>query len=82
MFLQKLSEAEEMRDQAGHSLSCTEQTIDPLQTVSAALSISFVQFVMRSGLRCWIIPLPFITGAVKPCNRRRKHTAFQNNLPW
>lgn len=35
MFLQKLCEAEEMRDQAGHSLSCTEQIIDPLQTVQS-----------------------------------------------
>lgn len=56
MFQQKLCEVIGIRDQAGHSLSCTEQSIEPLQTVSAALSLSFVQFVMLSGLKCWIIP--------------------------
>uniref|UniRef100_A0A672LUY9 Kinesin-like protein KIF20B n=1 Tax=Sinocyclocheilus grahami TaxID=75366 RepID=A0A672LUY9_SINGR len=39
MFQQKLCEANEMRDQAGHSLICTEQSIEPPQTVSAALSL-------------------------------------------
>ncbi|XP_051770957.1 kinesin-like protein KIF20B isoform X4 [Ctenopharyngodon idella] len=32
---QRPCEAEEMRDQAGHRLSSTEQTIDPLQTVQS-----------------------------------------------
>uniref|UniRef100_A0A671QQ63 Kinesin family member 20Bb n=1 Tax=Sinocyclocheilus anshuiensis TaxID=1608454 RepID=A0A671QQ63_9TELE len=50
MFQQRLCEANELRDQAGHSLSCTEQSIDPQQTVSAALSLSFVQF-MLSGIK-------------------------------
>ncbi|XP_067225354.1 kinesin-like protein KIF20B isoform X1 [Chanodichthys erythropterus] len=35
MFQQRPCEAEEMRDQAGHRLSSTEQTIDPLQTVQS-----------------------------------------------
>ncbi|XP_026132496.1 kinesin-like protein KIF20B isoform X1 [Carassius auratus] len=35
MFQQKLCEANEMRDQAGHSLSCTEQNIEPPQTVES-----------------------------------------------
>uniref|UniRef100_A0A673KRR5 Kinesin-like protein KIF20B n=1 Tax=Sinocyclocheilus rhinocerous TaxID=307959 RepID=A0A673KRR5_9TELE len=35
MFQQKLCEANEMRDQAGHSLICTEQSIEPLQTVKS-----------------------------------------------
>ncbi|XP_058649058.1 kinesin-like protein KIF20B isoform X1 [Onychostoma macrolepis] len=35
MFQQKLCEANEMRDQAGHSLSCTEQSIEPQQTVKS-----------------------------------------------
>ncbi|XP_067285530.1 kinesin-like protein KIF20B [Pseudorasbora parva] len=39
MFLQRLCEAEEMKDQAGHSLSCTEQTIDPIKTVQSDLAI-------------------------------------------
>uniref|UniRef100_A0A672NXQ7 Kinesin-like protein KIF20B n=1 Tax=Sinocyclocheilus grahami TaxID=75366 RepID=A0A672NXQ7_SINGR len=34
MFQQRLCEANKLRDQAGHSLSCTEQSIDPQQTVS------------------------------------------------
>ncbi|XP_016139593.1 kinesin-like protein KIF20B [Sinocyclocheilus grahami] len=33
MFQQRLCEANKLRDQAGHSLSCTEQSIDPQQTV-------------------------------------------------
>ncbi|XP_016126109.1 kinesin-like protein KIF20B [Sinocyclocheilus grahami] len=35
MFQQKLCEANEMRDQAGHSLICTEQSIEPPQTVKS-----------------------------------------------
>ncbi|ROL48440.1 Kinesin-like protein KIF20B [Anabarilius grahami] len=35
MFQQRPCEAEEMMDQAGHRLSSTEQTIDPLQTVQS-----------------------------------------------
>ncbi|XP_059386686.1 kinesin-like protein KIF20B isoform X2 [Carassius carassius] len=35
MFQQRLCEANEMRDQAGHSLSCTEQSVDPQQTVKS-----------------------------------------------
>ncbi|XP_026078578.1 kinesin-like protein KIF20B isoform X1 [Carassius auratus] len=35
MFQQRLCEANELRDQAGHSLSCTEQFIDPQQTVKS-----------------------------------------------
>uniref|UniRef100_A0A8C1PBK2 Kinesin family member 20Bb n=1 Tax=Cyprinus carpio TaxID=7962 RepID=A0A8C1PBK2_CYPCA len=35
MFQQKLCEANEMRDQARHSLSCTEQSVEPPQTVKS-----------------------------------------------
>ncbi|XP_016431625.1 kinesin-like protein KIF20B [Sinocyclocheilus rhinocerous] len=35
MFQQRLYEANELRDQAGHNLSCTEQSIDPQQTVKS-----------------------------------------------
>uniref|UniRef100_A0A9J8BBI0 Kinesin family member 20Bb n=1 Tax=Cyprinus carpio carpio TaxID=630221 RepID=A0A9J8BBI0_CYPCA len=35
MFQQRLCEANELKGQAGHSLSCTEQSIDPQQTVKS-----------------------------------------------
>ncbi|XP_043108946.1 kinesin-like protein KIF20B isoform X2 [Puntigrus tetrazona] len=39
MFQQQLCEANEMKDQAGHSLSCADQSIEPPQTVKSNLVI-------------------------------------------